>query len=177
MTTQDIAAAMQRVKSVLQRRPEAGLHDDAPAEARWQGGSRVVTSDPGGTEIATDLPGELGGSGAKVSPGWLFRAALASCAATRIAMEAAAQGIELGTLAVLAGSRSDARGLLGIEGAGGEPVAAGPLDIELVVRISAPGVAPERLRALVEAGHRLSPVADSARRTLPVALRIEVDTV
>jgi hypothetical protein len=33
-----------------------------------------------------------------VTPGWLFRAGFASCAATCIAMGAAAQGIELASL-------------------------------------------------------------------------------
>ena len=72
-----------------------GMHDDAPATARWRGGTRVVTSHANGIEIPTDMPGELGGSGDRVTPGWLFRAGLASCAATRIAMGAAAEGIEL----------------------------------------------------------------------------------
>src|SRR5580658_4969115 len=38
MTTEDIAAAMQRVESVLKRRPATGIHDDPPATARWQTG-------------------------------------------------------------------------------------------------------------------------------------------
>jgi uncharacterized OsmC-like protein len=60
------------------------------------------------------MPSEVGGSGDQVTPGWLFRAGLASCAATRIAMAAAAEGIELATLEVRASSRSDTRGLLGM---------------------------------------------------------------
>ena len=58
----------------------------------------------------------------------------------------------------------------------GEPVSAGPRDVQLSVRIAAPGVAPERLRALVEAGLPL--LADArtrSQRATPVALRIEVD--
>ncbi|MEO8486640.1 MAG: OsmC family protein [Betaproteobacteria bacterium] len=39
------------------------------------------------------MPAELGGNGDRVSPGWLFRAGIASCAATAIAMRAAAEGI------------------------------------------------------------------------------------
>ena len=92
MASQDIAAAMQRVESVLRRRPEVGLHDDAPATARWQSGTRVVSSHANGTQIVTDMPTELGGSGDQVTPGWLLRAGLASCLATRIAMAAAAAG-------------------------------------------------------------------------------------
>ena len=146
-----IAAAMQRVQQVLQRRPGFGLHEDAPAVAHWQGGTRVVSSHANGTQVATDMPAELGGSGEQVTPGWLFRAGLASCAATRIAMGAAAEGIELKALEVLASSRSDTRGMLGMADAAGEPVRARPGEVQLLVRISAQGIAPERLRALVEA--------------------------
>ena len=39
----------------------------------------------------------------------------------------------------------------------------------------APGVAPERLRALVEAGCRCSPIPNAVERATPVALRIDVD--
>src|SRR5438552_3676240 len=100
MGMHDIAAAMQRVEEVLRRRPDAGLHDDAPATARWQGGTRIVASHANGTQMQTDMPDELGGSGERVTPGWLFRAGVASCAATRIAMAAAAEGVALDTLEV-----------------------------------------------------------------------------
>src|SRR5580704_16493259 len=114
MAAQDIAAAVRRVESVLKRRPEFGIHDDAQAIACWGSGLRVVSSHENGTQILTDLPAELGGSGDQVTPGWLLRAGLASCLATRIAMGAAASGIDLRTLEVAASSRSDARGLFGM---------------------------------------------------------------
>ncbi len=101
----EIAAALQRVQAVLQRRPESGLHDDSPATARWQRGMRVVSSHANGTEVATDMPAELGGSGDKVTPGWLFRAGVASCAVTTLAMVAVEEGIELSALEVRMGSR------------------------------------------------------------------------
>jgi hypothetical protein len=47
--------------------------------------------------------------------------------------------------------------------------------VQLLVRISAPGVQAERLRAMVETSHRQSPVSCAAQQALPVALRIEVD--
>ena len=78
MTKEDIAAAVQRVESVLQRRPATGIHDDAPATARWQSGLRVIACHANGTQVLTDMPSELGGSGDKITPGWLFRAGLAS---------------------------------------------------------------------------------------------------
>jgi uncharacterized OsmC-like protein len=175
MSTQEIAAALQRVEAVFVRRPGMGMHEDAPATARWEGGTRVVASHADGTQMATDMPVELGGTGDKVTPGWLFRAGLASCAATSIALAAAAKGIELATLEVRATSRSDARGLLGMADPTGAPVPAGPCDVRLHVRIAAEGVAPSRLRALVEDGYRCSPIPNAVISAVPVDLRIDVD--
>ena len=174
MTIEDIAAAVHRVESVLERRPATGIHDDAPATAQWQTGLRVVTRHANGTQMVTDMPAELGGTGDRVTPGWLFRAGLASCLATRIAMGAATAGIEITLLEVLASSRSDARGLLGMADVSGEPVGAGPRDVQLLVRIAAPGVSAETLQDLVEDSSRCSPISAAARDAVPVALRIEV---
>ena len=174
MTAQDIAAAMRRVEGILQRRPDVGMHAEAPASARWEGGTRIVASHANGKEMATDMPSELGGSGDEVTPGWLFRAGFASCAATCIAMGAAAQGIELASLEVVAKSRSDLRGLLGMTDADGARVHAGPRDIELVVRIAAPGVPPERLRALVQESYRCSPISTAVASGVPVELSIDI---
>jgi uncharacterized OsmC-like protein len=175
VTTPDIAAAMQRVEKILQRRPETGIHDDAAAIARWESGMRIVASHADGAQVLTDMPNELGGSGDQVTPGWLFRAGVASCLATCVAMAAAAEGIALNTLEVCAGSRSDLRGLLGMTDAGGEPVSAGPRDMQLRVRISADGVSPERLRILVKDSRRRSPMLFALEDAVPVDLRIDVD--
>ena len=175
MTTQQIAAAMARVHSVLSRRPETGIHDDAPATAAWQGATRVVVRHANGTAVPSDMPTELGGTGDLVSPGWLFRAGLAACATTSIALTAAARGIELSTLEVKVASRSDTRGLLGMADERGESVPAGPSEVRMSVRIAAPSVAPDRLRALVEDGCRCSPIPNAVERSTPLALRIDVD--
>jgi uncharacterized OsmC-like protein len=174
MASREIAAAMQRVESVLKRRPEVGLHEDAPATARWEGGTRVVSRHLNGTRLPTDMPTELGGSGDHVTPGWLLRAGLGSCLATRIAMGAAAEGFEPTMLEVSVSSRSDARGLFGMQDDAGEPVCAGSRDMQVLVRIVAPGVAPERLRTLVEESHRCSPVSATLRGAVPMTLCIEV---
>jgi organic hydroperoxide reductase OsmC/OhrA len=175
MAIDDIARAVQRVETVLKRRPASGIHDDAPATARWQTGLRVMACYANGTQISTDMPAELGGSGDQVTPGWLFRAGLASCLATRIALGAATAGIELALLEVSASSRSDARGLLGMADVSGEPVGAGPCEVQLLVRIAAPGVSAQTLQTLVEDGNRCSPISAVVRAVVPIALRIEVD--
>ena len=153
-----------------------GLHDDPPATAEWRGGTRVVSRHANGTEIFSDMPTEVGGSGDQVTPGWLLRAGLAACATTRVAMGAAAASIELSTLVVTATSRSDTRGLLGMTDAQGQAIGAEPTDVELRVRISAPGVSAERLRVLVEESCRCSPVPSALQNAIPMALRVEVES-
>ncbi len=175
MGMQQVAAAMQRVQAVLRRTPAIGLHDDAPATARWEDGTRVIASHANGVRLPTDMAGEIGGSGDQVTPGWLFRAGLAACLATRIAMSAAAEGIELTALEVNSASRSDTRGLLGMTGADGAQVCAGPSDVQLRVRIAARGVAAQRLRTLVESSRRCSPIVVACESAMPVALHIDVD--
>lgn len=174
MGIQDVAQALQRAERVFERRPEAAVHADTTAKARWQGGTRVVAAHANGTLIASDMPPEFGGTGDHVSPGWLFRAGLASCAATSIVMAAAAEGIELTSLEVEANSRSDARGMLGMLEPNGEPVYAGPGDLRIDVRIGAPGVAPERLHALVDEGLRRSPIPNALQNATPLALRVDI---
>jgi uncharacterized OsmC-like protein len=174
MSMQAMAAAMQRIEAVLERRPEKGLHDDAPATASWQGGTRVLTRHGNGTDLATDMPPEFAGSGDDVTPGWLFRAGIASCATTSIALQAANQGISLSRLEVKVSSRSDLRGVFGMTDVQGELVPAGPLDVELSVRIAADDVSADRLRALVESSCQCSYVPAAVRRATPLAVRIDV---
>jgi uncharacterized OsmC-like protein len=174
MSTADVAAALMRVKTVLQHSPRMGLHDDAPATARWQGATRVITTRANGTQMASDMPAELGGTGDLITPGWMFRAGLAACAATSIALRAVQEGIELTALQVKASSRSDTRGMLGMHEADGAPVFAGPGDLQLQVQIAAPGVSPERLHALVEAGCHCSPIPSAVRSAVPLDVRVDI---
>jgi organic hydroperoxide reductase OsmC/OhrA len=89
-------------------------------------------------------------------------------------MEAAVAGIELTMLEVLASSRSDTRGALGMTDVSGEPVGAGPRDVQLLVKIAALGVAAQDLQNLVEDSSRYSPVSAALRDAVSVTLRIEV---
>ncbi|HKE48522.1 MAG TPA: OsmC family protein [Rhodanobacteraceae bacterium] len=176
MTMEHIAAAMQRVESVLRRRPDTGVHDDAPATARWQGsGLDVVSTHDNGTAVATNLSREIGGSGDKVSPGWLMRAGVASCAASSIILRAAVVGIELTRLEVVARSRSDTRGLLGMAGADGTAVDPAPLAIELDVRIAARDATREQLQQLVDEAHRCSPIPAAVANGVPTHVHVEIE--
>jgi uncharacterized OsmC-like protein len=173
MASNQIAKAFDRTEGLLRRRPSAGLHDDSPAVARWLGGARVLTTDPRGHGLATDLPRALGGSEDGPSPGWLLRAGLAACLATCVAAVAAREGVELTELEVEARSRSDARGLFKLPDERGAPVDPGPDELVLVVRIAAAGVALEKLADLVDRANTISPVAAALQLPRPLALRVE----
>lgn len=175
MATKEIAAALQRFGGVMQKRPATAVHDDPPATTRWQGGLRFVAAHPNGQEVESDMAVELGGTGDKVSPGWVFRAGFASCTATCIAMTAALEGVELEMLELEARSRSDARPVLGLPDAGGLPLSPGPFDVELIVRASARGVSPEVLRGVIARGCDRSPAATAMETATPLTVRIEIE--
>ncbi len=175
MTAATIANAVQRVRAVFARRPEAAMHADEPAIARWEQGLRVVSRHANGAHIVTDMPRELGGQGADVTPGWLLRAALASCLATRIAMEAAMREIVITRLEVVAASESDARGLFGMTDNAGEPIPPGPRGVQVRVRVAALNIAMESLRTMIEDSSRCSPVRFAVERSVPVSLHIDID--
>ena len=175
MGMKTVADALARLKRVLQRRPEAGMSADAPACACWAGPDealRVGCRHPNGREVFTDMPGELGGSGDQVSPGWLYRAGLACCATTSIVMLAAAESIALTRLEVDAGSRSDARGLVALPDERGIPVNPAPVDQHLVVRIAAEGSTTTQLEALVHRAMLRSPIP---RAILAAGLGVRIE--
>ena len=174
LASKDIVAAIQRTAEILSRRPSAAIQPDSPALARWVGGLKVEASGGKGPAIMTDVPAALGGAGEGVTPGWLARAALANCTATCIALAAARAGIALERLEAEVRTRSDTRGLLGLAGPSG-PVDPGPSDVELIVRIAAPGTPAERLRALAADTQALSPLMSLFQHATPVTLSIEVD--
>ncbi|HEY1889833.1 MAG TPA: OsmC family protein [Steroidobacteraceae bacterium] len=175
MAAERIATALARIEAALREHPAFALHDESPAVTRWQGGTKFVTSQPGvALELVTDLPAQMGGDGAGVvTPGWPLRAGLAACVGTCIVLNAAIQGIELQSLEVTVGARSDLRGLLAIADEHGKEVSAGPLEVRLEVKIAAAGVPHDRLRTLIEQANRCSPVSSALRQAVPLELRIE----
>ena len=164
-----IRSALEDVAGYLDEHPEAGVDADAPATAVHDGGLRCRVEGPAG-ELTTDMATALGGGGSAPSPGWLLRAALASCDATIIAMEAARAGIELTHLTVTAGSESDNRGVLGV----GVGVPPGPLSVQVRIELAASNAGEAELRELVERAESRSAVADAVKRE--VALTTEVVT-
>ena len=172
MTGERIRSSMEAATTYLTEHPDEARYTDSVATATLIDGLRVRVDGPDGESLATDMPTSVGGGGEAPSPGWLFRAALASCEATLIAMRAAAQGVELRRLEVTVDSESDDRGVLGID----EAIPAGPLGIGVRVRIEASDTHANGLREIVEWGLHHCPVEDAARRAVPVKFEIETGT-
>jgi uncharacterized OsmC-like protein len=171
MSGEKIGDAIRGAIQYLTDHPDEARYTDSPATAKLEEGLRCrVEGKPSGVTVVTDMPPSVGGGGSAPSPGWLSRAAQASCDATVIAMRAAQEGISLSLLEVTVDSESDDRGLLGMN----ESTPAGPLTARVRVRIAAGGVSEERLRRLVEWADHHSPVTDCVRRAVPTALDVEV---
>lgn len=169
MTIEHIQKSIQQVSKHFSSKPEAAMREDYAAVAVMEEGLRCQITGSGGAALTTDMPEGIGGGGTSARPGWLLRAALASCDATVIAMRAAQLGIILSRLEVAVSSETDGRGLLGIA----DNVPPGPIEIRIDVRIAADGVSPERLREIVEWAEEHSPVGDTVRRAVPCRLEIE----
>ncbi|MDH1010205.1 OsmC family protein [Pseudomonas nicosulfuronedens] len=173
MSSESILAAQQRLTRLVQQRPGVALVEETPAIAQWEGAGKTHTRHPDGNVIHTDLPRELGGDGERISPGWLLRAAMASCAVTRIAMLANETGVALQKLEAEVGSITDVHGLLGLSREDGQPASPGPTQARLQVRIAAAQVPDEQLRELVSEAIRLSPMVAAFRDAIPVQLDID----
>jgi uncharacterized OsmC-like protein len=165
----EIRESILNVRSALASKPDAGPAPDRPAVAVIEEGLRCRADAGDGWSVVTDMPAAVGGGAAAPTPGWLIRAALASCAATTIAMRAAELEIELAMLEVTAESETDMRGLL----ATGDGVQPGPVGARLRVRLAADGADEARLEELVEWADSHSPVGDCVRRAVPLELEID----
>src|SRR5690349_18731351 len=162
----DIATAIANARSYLTENPADARYRDSAATATVEDGLRIRVTGADGSSLVTDMVAAVGGGGSAPSPGWMFRAAYASCVATLIAMHAAEEGWRPSMLEVAVDSESDDRGILAISA----DVPAGPLSVRLTVDISVPGVDPEVVRTTTEAAISHCPVHDAVARPVPVQL-------
>jgi uncharacterized OsmC-like protein len=168
----DIRASIEKGVRYLSEHPDEARYTDSAATAVVEEGLRVRVSGPDGATVVTDMPPSVGGGGMAPSAGWVYRAGLASCVATLIAMEAAGEGLTLDSLEVAVDSESDDRGILGMD----PSVPAGPLSVRIAVRATGAGASERQLRAVIERGKRLCPVCDATEREIPVTLEIELQS-
>ena len=168
MGAEQIRNAIEAASAYLTEHPAEARATDSPATARVVDGLVVQVSGPGGLSLTTDMVPSVGGTGTAPSPGWLLRAAEASCVATLITMRAAVLGITLDTLEVTVDSESDDRGLLGIA----DGVPAGPLTGRVAIRIEAAGVDPATLEDVARWGVHHCPVCDALERPVPIEIQV-----
>lgn len=168
MTNAEIRDAISGAIAYLTEHPIEAGYTDSVATAVVTSGLGVTVTGPDGGTLYTNMPKSVGGEGAAPTPGWLMRAAQASCLATLIAMRAAYQGLELERIEVLVDSESDDRGILGID----DSVPAGPLSTRARVRIQSGSVSREDLEQLVQWADAHCPVQDAVRRAVPCTLEL-----
>lgn len=166
----EIATKIAAAREHLRANRDGARYRDSAATAVIEAGLRVRSTGPGGETVISDMSAGVGGAGSAPSPGWLLRAANASCIATLIAMRAADEGLTLDSLEVTVDSESDDYGILGLDDA----VPAGPLAMRVNVRASAATAEPAKLREVVEWGVAHCPVCDAVKRAVPVELNVEV---
>jgi uncharacterized OsmC-like protein len=170
MPLKDIQKAIVSVEEYYQEKIETGPKSDIRATAIIEGGLRCRIQSPDGKAVHTDMSESIGGTATANSPGWLSRAALASCDATLLAMRAARSGVKLDTIEVSVDAMSDGRGMFLDEG-----VSPGSSEIRIRFCVGAKDVSEGQLQELVDWVVEHSPVgADIARA---VDVRVETEFV
>jgi uncharacterized OsmC-like protein len=163
-----IQEAIRAASDYLRQHPDEARSTDSAATATLIDGLRVGVTGPGGASLITDMVPSVGGTASAPSPGWLLRAAEASCVVTLIAMRAAMLEITLDALEVTVDSESDDRGLLGVD----DQVPAGPLSGRVSVRLAAQGVESTTLNEMAHWGVKHCPVCDALERPVPVTTEV-----
>ena len=168
MTT--IREAVSAPGRYLAEHPAEARYRDSPALARIDSGLAVSVTGRDGASLLTDMPPGIGGGGTAPSPGWVFRAAVASCVASLVAIRTAVLEIEVTSVEVEVDSESDDRGILGLD----ETVPAGPYSMRVAVAIDAPGHPTAELDAVARWAVDHCPVSDAVKRPVPVELELRV---
>lgn len=167
---ESIRSAIETASDQLTEHPEAAVATDAAATAVREEGLRFRVEGPKG-DVITDMSETVGGGATAPTPGWLMRAALASCDATAVAMEAARDGIELTDLTVTVESETDFRGVLGID----DSVSPGPLAVRVRIQLAADNATEDHLREIVRRAESRSPVGDAVTRAVSMTTEIVTD--
>jgi len=163
-----LARAIGDATAYLQTHPDEARYTDSEAVATLKDSLRVVVGDSAGRTVETDMSTGIGGADSAPSPGWLFRAALAACDVTLIAMRAAVVGIELDDVKVTIDSESNDYGILGID----ESVPAGPLSVRTRVSVRAKDADQQAVREVVDWATAHCPVCDAVKRAVPVTVEV-----
>jgi uncharacterized OsmC-like protein len=161
-----IGEAVAAASAYLTEHPDEARYRDSAAVARIESGLVVTVTGADGATLRTDMPSGIGGTASAPSPGWVLRAAEASCVASLVAIRAAALGVDLRSVEVEVDSESDDRGILGLA----DDVPAGPLSTRISVAIDAPGRSPAEIEEIAAWAVGHCPVVDAVRRAIPIEL-------
>ncbi len=170
--TDAIRAAIESASAYLTEHPDEARYTDSLATATLIDGLHVRVAGPNGETLDTDMPAAVGGAGARPSPGWFLRAAVASCVASIATMRAAQLGLTGFTCGVDVDSESNDLGILGLDAS----VPGRPLSMRIALRLAADGAGEDQLRGVAAWAVDHCPVSDAVRRAVPVDLEVEVAT-
>lgn len=163
-----IAEAVAAASAYLTEHPDEARYTDSAARARLVSGLEVEVIGDDGERLTTDMPRGIGGAAAAPSPGWVLRAATASCVASLIAIRAAAIGATIASLEVEVDSESDDRGILGLD----PSIPSGALSTRVVARIDAPDLDQTAIKAIVAWAIEHCPVTDTIARAVPISVEV-----
>jgi len=169
VSSSGIRQALKGLEEYFQSDRYRGPRPDAPARAVMQDGLRCRVEGPDGTSVCTDMSAAFGGRGEFGSPGWLARAALASCDATGLALRAIREGIELDSIEVSVEASSDGRGIFLDQG-----ISPGSRDMKLIFRVGARDVPREKIQQLVDWVITHSPVGTDVEQAVAVEVELEL---
>jgi uncharacterized OsmC-like protein len=133
-------------------------------------GLRCRIESPDGRSVHTDMPVSLGGAATANSPGWLMRAAIASCDATLLAMRAARKGIELDSIKVKVDAKSDGRGMLLDEG-----ISPKSSEVRVLFDIRAGNVSREEIQELVDWVTAHAPVGNDVSQSVEMFYELKTE--
>jgi uncharacterized OsmC-like protein len=170
MSNDSIRTALEGAIGYLTENPADARSTDSFATASIEDGLRCVVRGPDEAEIHTDMVTSVGGGNTAPSPGWLLRAATASCVATLIEMKASLEDVQLGDIEVTVDSQSDDLGILGID----ENVPAGPLSVSVRVKVGTNGNDPQKVSDIVSWAHDHCPLCDVTKRAVPITLETKL---
>jgi len=161
-----IQEAIINVEKIFENK--SGPEPDIGAKAVVENGLMCRIQSPDGKFIKTDMSEILGGTATANSPGWLSRAAIASCDATLLAMRAAREGIVLDKIEVKVDACSDGRGMfldIGVSPASSE--------IRVLFNVRATNVSRVKIKELVDWVVAHSPVGNDSTRAIKMIIDIE----
>jgi uncharacterized OsmC-like protein len=147
-----------------------GPKPDIYATAVVENGLKCRIQSPDGKTVTTDMPETVGGTATANSPGWLSRAAIASCDATLLAMRAARKGIKLDVIEVKVGAMSDGRGMFLDEG-----ISPGSSEVRILFNIRAKDASREQIQELVDWVAAHAPVGSDISRAVDVFVELETE--